>query len=61
VVSAQIIEARIELLDSLSETLEILADPEAMADLRRSEEEIARGDTVPLDQVLRELRGGWQD
>jgi PHD/YefM family antitoxin component YafN of YafNO toxin-antitoxin module len=61
VVSAQIIEARIELLDSLSETLEILADPEAMADLRRSEEEIARGDTVPLDQVLRELRGGRQD
>ena len=42
-------------LESLEETLDILSDPEAMASLRRSEEEIARGETIPWDDVKAEM------
>jgi len=42
-------------LESLEETLAILSDPEAMAEIAEAEAAIARGDVFPLDQVrLRE-------
>lgn len=37
-------------LAALEETLEILSDPQAMADLRAAREEIAQGSTVELTE-----------
>lgn len=42
-------------LESLEETLAVLSDPAAMADIAEADAAIARGDVVPLDEVrLRE-------
>lgn len=46
-----------ELFEALLETLEVLGDPEMMAALRRSQQDIAAGRVKPLDQVFDEL--GW--
>lgn len=46
---------------SMQETLDLLADDEALADLRRSREEFRTGDTFTVDEVRAELeqqRGG---
>ena len=48
-------------LDGLEETLEILSDPEAMESLRRSQEEMARGETIPWEQVKAEMDAGRAD
>ncbi|MBO9577682.1 MAG: type II toxin-antitoxin system Phd/YefM family antitoxin [Microbacteriaceae bacterium] len=42
--------------DGLLETLEILSDPEAMAEIREAEAAIARGETYSLEEVEAELR-----
>jgi len=44
-----------ERYESIRETLEILGDAEAMAALRAGAEAIARGETMPWDDVKREL------
>ena len=44
-----------ELFDSIMETLEIMSDPELMAALRQSLQEIARGETLPWEEVKKEL------
>ena len=41
--------------DSLMETLDILADPKAMAGIRRGEEDIRKGRTRSWDEVKRSL------
>lgn len=46
-----------ELYEALLETLEVMGDPEMMAALRRSQEDIAAGRVKPLDQAFDEL--GW--
>lgn len=46
-----------ELYEALIETLDVMGDPEMMAALRRSQEDIAEGRVKPLDQALDEL--GW--
>lgn len=38
--------------EALEDTLDLLGNPEAMAELRQSELERERGDTVPLDPDL---------
>ncbi len=40
-------------LESLEETIAILSDPEAMAEIAEAREAIAQGNTVPLSQVKR--------
>jgi len=45
----------VEHLESLRESLDILADPEAMADPRQAEQEIARGEIVTGEDVVRDL------
>lgn len=42
--------------ESMRETLELLSDAEALADLRQSREDFASGDTFPMDEVLGELK-----
>jgi prevent-host-death family protein len=42
--------------DAMRETLEILADPQTMAELAEAEADIAAGRTVPLAEVAEELR-----
>jgi len=44
-----------ELYETIVETLEVLADAEAMGSLRRSLEEVAAGRAVPADEVAAEL------
>lgn len=44
-------------LESLEETVAILSDPEAMAELVKAREAMARGDLVPLDDVVTRDRG----
>jgi prevent-host-death family protein len=44
-----------EQYEGLLETLEILADDELMAVLRKSLEEAERGETIPWEQVKSEL------
>ncbi len=47
--------------ESLQETLDLLSDDEALADLRQSREDFAAGDTFAVDEVRTELerrRGG---
>jgi PHD/YefM family antitoxin component YafN of YafNO toxin-antitoxin module len=43
-------------LVALEETLEILSDPEAMADIRQSRSEVDRGDVVRGVDAVRALR-----
>lgn len=45
----------VEDYESLMETLEILADPKAMADLRRGEEDIRKGRTRAWKDVKKSL------
>lgn len=42
--------------DAIMETLDILSDPDAMADLRQGREAIVRGDFYTLDDVTNEMR-----
>ncbi|MBN1171147.1 MAG: type II toxin-antitoxin system Phd/YefM family antitoxin [Micromonosporaceae bacterium] len=42
--------------ESMRETLDLLSDDEAIADLRQSREEFAAGDTFSLDEVRAELK-----
>jgi prevent-host-death family protein len=44
-----------EMFESLVDTIEILSDPELMARISQSEQEIAEGKTVPFNEVLAEL------
>lgn len=47
--------------ESMQETLDLLADDEALGDLRQSREDFAAGDTFSVDEVRIELerrRGG---
>lgn len=48
-------KALIETLESLQETLEIMSDPELMADLRESIQQMERGETVAWEDVEKEL------
>jgi len=41
--------------ESLIETLEVLGDPEVMAALKESDEDVAAGRVSPWDEVKREL------
>jgi antitoxin YefM len=41
--------------ESMQETLDLLSDTEALADLRQSREDFATGDTFTLDEVCVEL------
>ena len=41
--------------ESLQETLHLLSDDEALADLRQSREDFAAGDTFAVDEVRAEL------
>jgi antitoxin YefM len=41
--------------ESMQETLDILSDQEALADLRQSREDFAAGDTYSVEQVRAEL------
>jgi antitoxin YefM len=45
----------VEDYEGLLETLEVLSDPEAMRQLRESQEAVDAGDVVPLAQVRNEL------
>jgi prevent-host-death family protein len=42
-------------LDSLEETNAILSDPQLMREMREAEAEVARGETVPGEQVRAEF------
>lgn len=42
--------------DSLIETIEVLADPEAMAALQASAEDLAAGRVYPVDDVIKEFQ-----
>ncbi|HEY8309346.1 MAG TPA: type II toxin-antitoxin system Phd/YefM family antitoxin [Gemmatimonadaceae bacterium] len=44
-----------ELYESITETLEVMADAELMAAIRQSAQEIARGETIPWETVKAEL------
>jgi len=47
--------------ESMQETLDLLSDDEALADLRQSREDFSAGDTFTVDEVRAELerrRGG---
>lgn len=40
-------------LDALEDTLDLLSDPAAMAEIRRAREEIAAGDVIDADELRR--------
>lgn len=42
-------------LESIEETLDILRDPRALAEIRRGQEDIRQGRGVPLEDVTAEL------
>ena len=44
-----------ELYEGLQETMEILADPELMSQIRQGIKEMREGNTVPWEEVKREL------
>ena len=44
-------------LAALEETLDVLSDPEAMADIREADAAYARGDVVRGVEAVRQLRG----
>jgi len=41
--------------ESLIETLEVTSDPEIMRDIKKSQEEYARGEYVTLEELMQEL------
>lgn len=41
--------------DSIMETMEILSDPKIMEDIKKAEEEFARGEYVTWDELKKEL------
>jgi prevent-host-death family protein len=43
-------------LESLEETLDILSDPQLMAKIRKGKAALARGEGIPLDEVIAEQR-----
>lgn len=43
-------------IESLEETIAILSDPQTMADLRESQEQIDRGETISLEDLKTQLR-----
>lgn len=45
----------LEILDSIIETLEIMADEELMESIRRAEEDVKAGRVKPLEEFLKEL------
>ncbi len=45
----------LEMLDSIIETLEIMADEELMESLRRAEEDVKAGRVRPFEEFLKEL------
>ncbi len=52
-------KALLEAIESLQETLEIMSDPELMRAIRQGEEDIKNGNTISLDDFLKEA--GWED
>lgn len=44
-----------ELFEGLLETMEILADPELMAQIREAEKDVREGRTIPWEDVKAEL------
>ncbi|WFE26296.1 type II toxin-antitoxin system Phd/YefM family antitoxin [Solwaraspora sp. WMMD791] len=42
--------------ESMRETLDLISDGDALADLRQSREDFAAGDTFAMDEVLGELK-----
>ena len=44
-----------EMYESIMESLEIMSDPELMAQLRQSLQEARRGDVIGIDEVERDL------
>jgi len=48
----------LETIDSLQETLEILQDEELMASFREGVKALQNGETIALEDVLKEL--GWE-
>jgi len=44
----------LEMLDSIIETLEIMADEELMESIRRAEEDVKAGRVRPLEEFLKE-------
>lgn len=47
--------------DGLMETLEILSDPELMAEIREADEDIAAGRGRPLEDVVAEMRAAGRN
>jgi len=45
----------LEMLDSIIETLEIMADKELMESLRRADEDVKAGRVRPFEEFLKEL------
>lgn len=43
------------MFESISETMEIMGDPDMMAALRRGVQDVLKGNLVPLDKVRAEL------
>ncbi len=43
------------MLDSIIETLEVMADEELMESIRRAEEDVKAGRVRPIEEFLREL------
>jgi PHD/YefM family antitoxin component YafN of YafNO toxin-antitoxin module len=48
----------LETVESLQETLEILSDEELMASFREGVKALENGETIPLEDALKEL--GWE-
>lgn len=48
-------KALLETIESLQETLEIMKDPELMAGLHESIQQMERGETIPWEDVEKEL------
>jgi PHD/YefM family antitoxin component YafN of YafNO toxin-antitoxin module len=44
-----------DLFEGMLETMEILGDPELMAQIREAEKDLREGRTIPLEEVAREL------
>lgn len=46
---------KLEMLNSIIETLEVMADKELMESVRRAEEDVKAGRVRPLEEFLKEL------